>query len=437
MPSAEALLELANAASSQGSALVDAAALRALVDLARGLAVLAAVLAAAAAVLAAIAFRRRAEVDASGAAAARACGELRERLDGMVLKTNERNNYLNSVFSSMEDGFALADVSGRVVLYNPRAEALLGLGPYVFFDDPPPEARHGPEAAAVLAACAEAVRSRAPARLELRSSSGADLDARVVPVSDKYRPGAVLGALAIVKDVTELKRMEALKKDFVATVSHEFRTPLTLISGFTEMFKSMPDADPADRARGFEIMEIETERLMRLVSELLTLSEIEGALPRHAEEPIDVGSAVAAVASSLGELAERKGQVFEAASDVPEGVLRGNPEWFYQAVKNLAENAVKYTPSGGSIRLQASWDGAEVSVSVADTGIGIAEEERGKIFERFYRVDKSRGSGGGGSGLGLALVKDIAAIFGGSVDVESEPGRGSTFTMRLPAPRKF
>ena len=383
--------------------------------------------------LAALLRGRRPPRPAPGPGAADPCAKLRRELDEMVRRTNERNNYINSTFSSMEDGFVLVDAGDRVVLYNPRAQSLLGLGPRVFFDPRPGEPPCPAAVAEILEACRSVSRSRQGERLRLQSADGLVLDVAVSPIRNKYQSGADFGSLAIVKDVTAIERLENMKKDFVATVSHEFRTPLTLISGFMEMFKTAGHIEAADRDRALEIVEIETERLKRLVSELLTLSEIENSLPRFAQTEIDVADLVVKMGASLGELAERKGQRLETRISVEPGRLKGNESWFYQAVKNLAENAIKYTPPGGSILIEATSDAEAVSVAVSDTGIGIAAEEQERIFERFYRVDRSRGSGGGGNGLGLALVRDIASIFGGSVEVRSEPGKGSVFTMRLPA----
>ncbi len=363
------------------------------------------------------------------------CDALRERIDEMVRRTNERNNYINSIFSSIEDGFLVADTSNRVALYNPRAQSLLGIGPAVFFDEGRARAEATPELSAILDACARVNANRSPERLELTSASGAAIDARIMPVKDKYRGGSELGALAVVRDVTEAKRVEAMKKDFVADVSHEFRTPLTLISGFLEMLKTRADIDAADRARAIEIMEIETERLKRLVSELLTLSEMEHALPGSMQGRIDIAATFARLAMTLEELAARKGLSFAMRAEVEGLVLGGNEDWLYQAVKNLGENAIKYTQAGGSVRIDAGRENGDLVVRVTDSGVGIAAGELDRIFERFYRVEKSRGSGSGGSGLGLALVKDIASIFGGCVTVRSEPGRGSVFTLSLPLDR--
>jgi len=194
-----------------------------------------------------------------------------------------------------------------------------------------------------------------------------------------------------------------------------------------------------DRLRAFEIMDLETERLKRLVSELLTLSEMESELPFREENSIDVATVLGRLSRSMESLATQKGLSLrvELAQDIP--LLRGNENWFYLAVRNLIENAIKYTPGGsggGEIRLAASYTDGEIIIEVSDTGIGIAEADLERIFERFYRVEKARGSGRGGSGLGLALVKDVAAIFGGRVSVASRLGTGSVFTLTLPT-REF
>ena len=435
MPEPDGPSALLDALASGGAATLGAPLLRALVA-AAALGILAAAFVGAAAVIHVFRSARRRRGGETGrrpaAKAVEDREELRERVAEMVRRTNERNNYINSIFSSIEDGFLVADPANRVVLYNPRAQDLLGIGPSVFFDEARGRAESSPELSALLAACARVTSSKKPERLRLETGAGRTLDASVVPIQNKYRGAADFGSLAVARDVTEMRRMEAMKKDFVANVSHEFRTPLTLISGFMEMLKTRADIEPADRERAIEIVEIETERLRRLVSELLTLSEMESALPRSMGGRFEVAAVLGRLAMTLGELAGRKGLSFALEADVGDAVLAGNEDWFYQAVKNLGENAVKYTGAGGSVRVQASREAGALVVRVSDDGIGIAASEHERIFERFYRVEKSRGSGSGGSGLGLALVKDIASIFGGSVGVESAPGEGSVFELRIP-----
>lgn len=426
----EALLGLLNAASAGSSSSVDLAALRLLIGALKVEAAVGVALALVAIILASRLRERRGRARGGAEEGGAREGKLEAEIAEMVHRANERNNYINSIFSSLQDGLLLVDSGNRVVLFNPRARDLLGLGPEVFFDTV--EERRSAEVEAILAACARVTRTREAERMDLKTASRRVLDVRVVTITNKYQNASDFGSLAIVNDVTEMRKMEGMKKDFVASVSHEFRTPLTLISGFMEMFKTEAAMAPEDRARAFEIVDIETERLKRLVSELLMLSEIEGSLPRDAEKAIDVKAVIDQIGLSLGKLAESKGQRLETRAEVEGGILKGNESWFYEAVKNLVENAIKYSPEGGSIRLDARIEGEELLVRVSDTGIGIAASELERIFERFYRVDASRGSGGGGSGLGLALVKDIASFFGGAVEVESEPGVGSTFALRLP-----
>lgn len=429
----EAVLGLLNASSSETATSIDPEAFRFLLAALKAEAV--AVLALAG--LAALAFillvrqkERRAGTRGAAEEGPAAIGKLKDEIAGMVRRTNERNNYINSIFSSLEDGLLLVDGRDQVVLVTPRAQSLLCLGPEIFFEGI--GRSRPPEVEAILAVCARVTRTKSPERLDLASSSGRILEVRVVTITNKYSNQADFGSLAIVNDVTEMRKMEAMKKDFVASVSHEFRTPLTLISGFMEMFRTQPGMEPEDRARALEIVDIETERLKRLVSELLMLSEIENSLPREAEAPIDVEAVIRQIALSLGELALAKGQRLELRMEAGGRILEGNENWFYEAIKNLVENAIKYTQAGGTIMIVARIEGESLLIEVSDNGIGIDPSEFERIFERFYRIDASRGSGGGGSGLGLSLVKDIASFFGGSVKVESMPGSGSTFTLSLP-----
>ncbi len=354
------------------------------------------------------------------------------QLAQMIARTNDRNNYVNSIFASIEDGLVVVDPAGQVVLFNPKASELLGLGPEVFFEDRAQEVLRREPIAAVLGLCSNVSERRTPEIRRLKVDKERTYEVRVVPVADKYLGNRNFGSLAVVKDITELLRMENVKKDFVAAVSHEFRTPLTLISGFLELLKTQDGMDDRDRHRALEIMDLETERLKRLVGELLALSEIGSDLPRD-DTAFDAETVIADAAESLRPLAERKGQAFSAEFALPPCTLRGNESWFFLAVKNLLENAVKYTPESGSISLTACRRGDLLEIRISDTGVGIAPEDRERIFERFYRVEKARGSGSGGSGLGLALAKDAASIFGGTVAVESEVGKGSTFTLTLPA----
>lgn len=436
MSRVSALLELFNAAARGGRVEVDSAVILELMTVSAAIApVLLVALAWFLASSIRHARRRGVPVEPDRASMQDAALKLRSQLDEMVRKTNDRNNYINSIFSSIEDGFILVDSANRVMLYNPKAMELLALGPEVFFDHLSDAVARSAPVASVLAACRRVTAGKSLEFLTLETEGARLLDVRVGPIVDKYEGKTNFGSLAIVRDVTELRRLESLRKEFVANVSHEFRTPLTLISGFVEMFKMGGSIPAADRKRAFEIMEIETERLKRLVSELLKLSEIEHELPYQAADTIPVARVLDELAASMGRLAEKKGQKLTIRACPADLAVCGNENFLSLAIRNLVDNAIKYTQEGGSISVTADRSGGSVVIAVADTGIGIPRDEQDRIFERFYRIEKSRGSGSGGSGLGLALVKDIASLSGGSVAVSSEVGRGAVFTLSLPAER--
>ena len=358
------------------------------------------------------------------------CAALQIQLDEMTRRNNEHNNYINSVFSSMEDGFFLTDTEERIVLFNRSAESLLGIHGSCLFDDG--ATAHNATMRKILEECRFARIEKSGKTFETKNDIGFDIQVNITPVMSKYGERSFIGILAIVKDITERKKVESLRKEFVSTVSHEFRTPLTLISGFIEMLKMYDNLPPEDRNRSLEILEIETERLKKLISELLLLSKMENKISTERQGTIDVEKMLRQVLTVLAPLAEKKRQTLEAGISLKGLTISGNETWLFHAIHNLVENAIKFTQEGGSILVEASLNGTELAIAVSDNGIGIAEQDKERIFERFYRVDQARSSQTGGSGLGLAIVKDIVAIFDGSITVSSERGKGSTFTVRIP-----
>ena len=225
--------------------------------------------------------------------------------------------------------------------------------------------------------------------------------------------------------VEESRRAESIRKEFVANVSHELKTPLTSISGFIETLQAGAAEDPEIRTKFIDIIAIETSRLKRLIEDLLVLSEIENK--KDAEERVfDVRNAVESTVLALEPLAEDKH--IDIVTKIDEGIsITGSVDRFRQMLVNLIENAIKYSDDGSHVWVSAEDDGQHVTVSVKDEGIGIAPEHHDRLFERFYRVDKSRSKKVGGTGLGLSIVKHIAVLFGAKLKVESEVGKGSTF----------
>lgn len=240
------------------------------------------------------------------------------------------------------------------------------------------------------------------------------------------------------RDITALRRLEQVRKDFVANVSHELRTPLTSIKGYVEALLDGAKDDPEECVRFLQIILKQSDRLNLILDDLLQLSQIESGQVRFRREPVYLGAVVERTLPLIKPLADKKQQTLTTAvpSDLPP--VAGDEDRLVQVLTNLLDNAVKYTPAGGSITVtgrmapRAEDEPAQVELAVADTGIGIPEADRPRVFERFYRVDKARSRELGGTGLGLSIVKHIVEGHGGRVWVEPNHPTGSRFVLRLP-----
>ena len=235
------------------------------------------------------------------------------------------------------------------------------------------------------------------------------------------------------QDIAQLRRSDQVRKDFTANVSHELRTPLAAIKAFAETLREGAAEDAEHRAEFLLEIETNADRMTRLVDDLLTLSALDSGARNPASEPVDLMRLAAEVTATLKPLAGRKELALrlEPFRDIPP--VRGDRGQLKQVLTNLLDNAIKFTPEKGVIRVSASCGEGRVTVAVQDTGPGIPLEEQPRIFERFYRVDKARSRELGGTGLGLAIVKHIVEAHGGSVAMESRPGEGSAFRFTLPA----
>lgn len=226
----------------------------------------------------------------------------------------------------------------------------------------------------------------------------------------------------------ENKKAEKIRKDFVANVTHELKTPLTSISGFVETLQEGAAEDPEVRTKFLDIIAIESARLKRLIEDILIISDIENKREVNTDSDINVRESIEEIIASMEPIVEAK-KVKIIAYYAYEIYIGGNPDRFKQLMVNLIENAVKYSCDGGTVTITAERKEGKVYISVKDEGIGISEEHLPRLFERFYRVDRSRSQKAGGTGLGLAIVKHIAALFEAEIKVKSEPGKGSTFTV--------
>jgi two-component system phosphate regulon sensor histidine kinase PhoR len=244
---------------------------------------------------------------------------------------------------------------------------------------------------------------------------------------------ATTGAVVVLHDVSDLRRLEAVRRDFVANVSHELKTPITAVQGLIETMQTDTEMDPGTRQSFLKRVRAQVSRLGTLVSDLLTLSRIEsGTIAGPSERPSDLRDAICETASEFQSTAEDKG--LNLSIQIPESPVSVNAEheMLGQIIRNLLDNAVKYTPSGGKVTLRLDAVENQATIQVSDTGIGIERMHHERIFERFYRVDKARSRELGGTGLGLAIVKHLVRSLNGSITLASEPGTGSTFTVEIP-----
>ena len=242
---------------------------------------------------------------------------------------------------------------------------------------------------------------------------------------------ARLGTVAVFHDVTEIMRLEQIRRDFVANASHELRTPLAAISGFAETLLSNRSLSEGDRQRYIEVIDRHADRLTHLVTDLLELSRIESRKVELDVTGVDVAELSERIVEDLHEVTSEK-DLIVSVERRGQPVARADAGALEQVLVNLVDNAIKYTEPGGEIVVRVEEDGDRVAVSVIDDGIGIPVEDQERIFERFYRVDKARSRELGGTGLGLAIVKHLVQSQRGTIVVESEPGRGSTFRVTLP-----
>ncbi len=332
---------------------------------------------------------------------------------------------LLAALAALPQGIVVADHLGQVVVRNPAASAFV-------------EARHGD--ALVESAIGELIEASLSGEgttrtLELFGPPRRVLDLRVVPLLRRPPRGSagsarpvVLGAMAVIDDVSERQRLDAVRRDFVANISHELKTPIGALGVLSETL--VGETDPATVERLAERIQTEAFRLARTVDDLLQLSRIEASEPPDAES--------VSIRQVVAEAVERT----EAAADLQkvrisvtpvEGWLTvvGDRRQLVSALANLLENAVKYSDAGAEVTVSARAAGDGVELDVADHGIGIPATDLERVFERFYRVDRARSRDTGGTGLGLAIVRHVAQNHGGDVVVRSREGEGSTFTLRL------
>ena len=351
---------------------------------------------------------------------ARALRTVDENLSARVADLERERSGMAALISSMVEGVVACDARGAVTALNPAARELLGLG-----DGPAPPVREiFRQRAAREAVEATLAGDRAPDDLEV------EFDHRTLLLSGaRLRDG---GAVFVVHDLTTLKRLEAVRRDFVANVSHELKTPLTVIHGYAETLRK--DQPPPQVSTGFlDIMLANTSRMQRLIDDLLDLSRIESRTWRPEAAKVAIEPLARDVWTGLGQRGNAGSITF--ATDIGRGAgdAHVDPEALRQILVNVLDNAARYTPPGGTVTVRTAREGDDLRLDVVDTGPGIPGEHLPRIFERFYRVDPARSRELGGTGLGLAIVKHLVEAHGGRVNALSTRGAGTTIRITLPA----
>jgi two-component system phosphate regulon sensor histidine kinase PhoR len=327
-----------------------------------------------------------------------------------------------SAAEAIPDGMVVLDGSNRIKWANRRAQALLGLDIVQDHGAPLANLVRQPEFVRYL----ESEEASEGIVIDSQRDAGVTLAIQIVPFGIAER-------LLIARDITQLEAVARMRRDFIANVSHELKTPLTVISGFVETLQEL-ELDERQRSRFLQLMREQASSMQRLVEDLLTLSALESEHNPLTDDRFAVVPLLLAVSADAKGLSKGSHAI---SLDIAEpATVVGNREELKSAFGNLVSNAIRYTPAGGTIRL--AWridpDGSGV-FAVTDSGIGIAPEHVPRLTERFYRVDRSRSRATGGTGLGLAIVKHVLLRHQANLEIASESGKGSTFAVRLPAKR--
>ena len=354
--------------------------------------------------------------------------EMSERIEEQVQRLSAEKQRLDTILSSMGEGIMVTAPDGVITLVNPAFRRLFSISGDVEGKKLVEISRH-PD---LLEAFKELGKPDVDELLREISIQPNDctLFTHWVPLNVS---GVRQGIVAVFHDISDLKKVENMRRDFVANVSHELRTPVTIIKGYAEtLLDGALESDPVRARRFVEIIASHSERLTNLINDILTLSHLETKEALMELFPLDVHGTISKACMLLRESADQKRILIVNESDgckLPRVLAdQGRLE---QVLVNLLENAIKYTPENGTVRLFTEDIGEFVRVSVADTGIGIPFKDLSRIFERFYRVDEARTREQGGTGLGLAIVKHIVQLHGGDVSVSSEAGHGSLFSFTL------
>jgi two-component system, OmpR family, phosphate regulon sensor histidine kinase PhoR len=363
------------------------------------------------------------EVSALDRAIRQAASQWRQVADRLQLESARRE----AILKSIAEGVLAVDKDLRVIFCNDSLARLLGVQSPLTARLSLRDVARDPGLAEVLNQTLSA-HTAVKRTLQLAAADGRVFEVNATPLATASNEGAI----AILHDITELERLERVRKDFVANVSHELRTPLTAIRGYAETLLDGAVEDPKAQRQFLSVILAHAIRLNNIASDLLILSDLDSGRSQPELEQISVRAAIETAIHTVEPEAQLRG-VSLLSGKIESACVLGTRLRLEQALINLVDNAVKFNRPGGSVRIESGPTGAnQVSVCIRDKGIGIPSEDLTRIFERFYRVDKARSREVGGTGLGLSIVKHVVERMNGTVKVESQLGEGSTFTIVLP-----
>jgi two-component system phosphate regulon sensor histidine kinase PhoR len=347
------------------------------------------------------------------------------RIHELVERLSQESHRLDAILKSMGEGVLAVDRQMRVQFANLALERAVGFTAPVARDTPLPGVVRDP---AFLSLISEVIATGVSATCRLQfAGCGAIFEAHASP----YGVEPHGGALAILHDITDIERLERIRRDFVANVSHELKTPLAAIRGYAETLLGGALDDASHNRRFVEIIQAQAIRLNNIATDLLTLSDLESSKPDAQPGPVSVEDAIDTALATVETEAKVRG-VNLVRGPVGDALVTGHAIRLEQALINLLDNAVKFNKAGGEVRIDAGLKDGKIVISIADTGAGIPSSDVSRIFERFYRVDRARSREVGGTGLGLSIVRHVVERMDGAIDVESRLGEGSTFTISLP-----
>jgi two-component system phosphate regulon sensor histidine kinase PhoR len=358
---------------------------------------------------------------------------LTDRRREMEERLREGELSVQAVFGAMLDGLVVVDDLHRVRLMNREFRRVFGLEEKLSDGTLLELIRH----ASVDRLVMEAIRSGQPRRESIQISRGTsearEMEVSAVPLGENL--AQMEGAVVLFRDVTQLRQVEEMRRDFVANVSHELRTPLSIFRGYLETLLDDPHQPPGELLRILEIMERHSDRLNALVEDVLSLARLESPGAELDLSEVDLAELLHSIMRDWEKRFEAR--QLKSHLNFPGNLplLEADESRLQGVIYNLLDNAVKYSQPGGTVSLRAAVVGDRVRISVADQGVGIREADLPRIFERFYRADKARSGELGGTGLGLSIVKHIVQLHGGTVEAESEPGKGTTISVLLPVDR--